>query len=191
MIIRRRTHLLRFGGAALFGLVSLVPASAAAALGPNHVCDNWGLGRCLSAASSSPGFPPGAGDGLVVSGRRSALRWDEVPIGRVSNRQAWPFRPGSGLNSRYNGAVVYQLALNENRADCAGGGGYLVFCNSGPQRLWVRNGYWLINVAVSSGPQSVQLLSAWGSKAMALSPDCTNFGWGAQCGPAQQNWAFS
>jgi hypothetical protein len=186
--MKLRTHWLRLGCAGLFALVLLLPASGAAALAPRRVCDNWGLGRCLSAASSSSLFPPGAGDGLVVSARRSALRWDEVQIGRVSNRHAWPFHPGSGLNSRYNGAVAYQLALNENRSDCASGDGYLVFCSSGPGRLWVRHGYWFINVADSSSPQSVQILSAWGSKAMALSPDCTNFGQGDECGPAQQNW---
>jgi hypothetical protein len=30
----------------------------------------------------------------------------------VSNSRAWPFTPGSGNNSRYNGDDVIQLVLN-------------------------------------------------------------------------------
>ena len=107
--------------------VSAVAAGTVAAAGPaqaafsstaicynNHCWNNWngntGLGNQIKFYNYNSGT-------IVNSG------WQIKFIGYVSESgNVWPFVNGSGQNTRYNGAPVYQMKWNPDQAVCASKG---------------------------------------------------------------------
>jgi hypothetical protein len=134
--------------------------------GPNYVCNNWGLGYCMTVNSNGT---------LHSHVKSNSLRWDEELVGTVSSSNSWPFTAGSGLNAKYNGDQVFQLVENEDQSQCAGISYWIgqeatlgvVPCSNGLGRLWVYNDDWLINVNWSNDLGYTLLLTGYDSQSGA------------------------
>jgi hypothetical protein len=121
-------------------LVRPVPANAYTA---HHLCAAADNLQCTA-------LPHGD----TYAGARIVMWWRGVTssdfvedyVRAVSGPNAWPFTPGSGNNTAFNGDPVYEFRYQPNTSWCLGVDSanthhvVLQSCSNGPGRWWVRSG---------------------------------------------------
>jgi hypothetical protein len=128
--------------AAVLGLsLTLVTPALANAYTAHHLCNGFqDRYQCVNLK----GGVTQAGTRIIMWSY-SATQSDFVQVysGTVSSSNAWPFTPGSGNNTNFNGYPVYEYRYQPNTNWCMGVDPtnthhvVLQSCSNGPGRLWV------------------------------------------------------
>jgi hypothetical protein len=137
--------------AAVLGLLlTLIAPAPANAYTAHHLCNAFqDRYQCVNLKG-----------GVVQAGTRFIM-WSyasknsdfvEDYVGKVSSSNEWPFTPGSGNNSNYNGYSVYEYRYQPNTNWCMAIDPnnihhvVLQSCSNGPGRYWVATGLYPNNI---------------------------------------------
>ena len=116
--------------------------------GYQTLCPDYGTSQqCVYPAS---GTPIGGGDGVNIGPGNWHVVLDGITFGTVGN--SWPFTPGSGYNTQYQGHKIWSIEWNVDTNYCLSSRGEWSnhvssnVCSTSLNQAWVESGGWLINV---------------------------------------------